>query len=76
MQTDPAAIAFNRGSDARLRGRPILTNPYSWAEACVACQAWQAGWLDVHSNWGRHVRGRWPVATLPRVAEAAAPERA
>lgn len=55
-----SAIAFNKGSDARLRGEPVTACPYSWDES--QSTAWRAGFLSVDKHWG--IDARWPVKPL------------
>ena len=58
------ALAFNRGSDARLLGRSRLANPYAPPTSALA-RAWDHGWHHVQSHWGHGACGRWKVSPLP-----------
>jgi hypothetical protein len=44
------AIAFNQGSDARLRGQPMTANPFS--SGYPEWRYWLMGWQDVDEHWG------------------------
>lgn len=66
-QTD-SARAFNRGSDARLAGQPLLTNPYHDTDILMR-RTWDEGWRFTDRNWGRDAH--WPVRRLPDVMEVA-----
>ncbi len=57
------ARAFNRGSDARLRGEPAHANPYPEGEPPHLL--WRQGWQDVDLYWGADAR--WPVTPLAPV---------
>lgn len=46
------AVAYNRGSDARLAGRPIHANPYGSATQQGLRAAWRSGWNDVQEFQG------------------------
>lgn len=59
------ALAFGRGSDARLRGEPIATCPYEAATNMAA--AWRQGYGHCSRHWGVAVKGRWLVRELPPV---------
>ncbi len=56
--------AFNRGSDARLAGRPF-ESPYSSRDEHAMYVHWRLGWIDVDLNWGVEAKG--PITPLPRV---------
>ncbi len=56
-------LAFNQGSDARIRGAFIERNPYLSGED--GYRAWRRGWLDVHSCFGKDAR--WEYDPLPPV---------
>lgn len=56
--------AFNFGSDARLRGISIMDNPYASTEYA---SWWVNGWRHANTSWGKDVRGRWRIRTLPHV---------
>ena len=55
------ATAFNLGADARLRGEPLSTCPFTtkWAAD------WRCGWRDVDCNYGAEARK--PYRHLPEV---------
>ena len=58
------STAFNQGSDARLRGEPLLACPYDPAMS----RAWYRGWRDVDANLGADVKRR-KVKSLPVVQD-------
>lgn len=60
---DQRAKAFNEGSDARIRGRLVIDNPYG-GDVELGNQ-WRAGWWDVEKYWGAWAKK--PVAPLPKV---------
>jgi ribosome modulation factor len=57
------ALAFNRGSDARLAGLPPSACPYGLGEQGYLL--WVQGWRDVDRFWGEDAR--WPCPGLPPV---------
>lgn len=57
--------AFNKGSDARVMGIPLGSDPYS--RNSILTQAWRQGWHDVDMHWGEWAR--WPVKKLPEVVD-------
>lgn len=58
------ARCFNRGSDARIAGRGLGSNPHQ--PNSVEAHSWVEGWLDAQNFWGTDAK--WPVRRLPRVA--------
>ena len=60
------ALAFNLGSDARLAGQRISSNPYD-SVFSAEFVAWRDGWRSVHREWG--TLAAWPVKVLPPVTE-------
>jgi hypothetical protein len=56
--------AFGEGSDARIRGEPLSSNPYS-SEFTHESKAWKRGWHDIDIAFGSEAR--WPVRNLPDV---------
>jgi ribosome modulation factor len=58
------ALAFNRGSDARLAGLPLSMCDYSGSTEQSEVLAWKDGWRNVDSYWGTGVNGRWYVEPL------------
>lgn len=64
-ETERRAKAFNKGSDARIAGRSLMTNPYP-VEGSLT-DYWIQGWKDVNNNWG--LWARWPVMSIPDVSE-------
>ena len=59
-----SARAFNRGSDARLAGRPLSANPYpATPEDGRQWQNWRYGWQHADASWG--LDAKWPVKELP-----------
>lgn len=62
------ARAFNRGSDARLRGEPMTANPYPSTTAISEHAYWRMGWQSVDQEWGSRSRpGRYWIRPLPLV---------
>ena len=57
--------AFGNGSDARLQGVSIESNPHE-PNTSLHFQ-WQLGWKDVDKNWGKDVGYRWIIRPLPDV---------
>lgn len=62
---NPIAIAFNRGADARLAGKPLKANPYRYGFEPYERKHWKWGWMDVAKHWG--VDARWRVRPLRQV---------
>lgn len=60
--TEELDIAFNQGCDTRLAGRPDTDNPYSDEELL---RSWNAGWHDVHRNWGRWLKVKPKLVEVP-----------
>lgn len=60
-----SARAYNKGSDARLAGAMLESNPYEAGTTLAA--SWRQGWQDVHERWGCAVCGRWRVDPLPPI---------
>ena len=56
------AVAFNRGSDARLAGQPQTMNPYLGVDD-KRYRRWLEGWEHMDSFWGHDAQ--WPVRPLP-----------
>ncbi len=71
MTDNLTSLAFNHGSDSRLRGEPVTANPHSAAGHDSVFRAWREGWHSVDRGWGRGVLGRWQVRTLPAVVAMA-----
>lgn len=63
-------LAFNAGSDARLRGEPMSAVPD--ALHGLARRYWFAGWQSVHQGWGHESGGTArplpPVRPLARIS--------
>lgn len=64
---DENAVAFNAGSDARVKGWAVDTNPFDAVQQRSRYRAWKAGWWDVNEHYGEWVEGRWPVRPLKAV---------
>jgi hypothetical protein len=60
------ALAFNQGSDARLRGASYYDCPFTGLDTHRQRHYWQMGWLDVDRWWGWWNRAAEP---LPKVYE-------
>lgn len=60
-------IAFNRGSDARIHGETLRSNPFLASHNPSLHKAWRAGWIDAHKWWGKHARPG-TFRPLPEVA--------
>jgi hypothetical protein len=45
-------ISFNEGSDARIAGRALASNPYDKKKQAASYYGFREGWLDVDSFWG------------------------
>jgi len=59
------AEAFGKGSDSRLRGEPITSNPYVPGVSGKGCwSAWRCGWQDADAHWGEECGG-WVIRRLP-----------
>jgi hypothetical protein len=68
MNGDSGRRAFNLGSDARIDGVPLNSNPYP-SDSVTNHIAWRMGWLDVSENWGK--LARWPIRSLPAISAVA-----
>lgn len=58
--------AFNAGSDARIQGQGIGTNPHSLRDPLST--SWRSGWCDVRDHYGEEnwrLRRPWPIRPLP-----------
>jgi hypothetical protein len=49
--TTDYALAFNAGSDARLYGLSLSSNPYDKTSTPNFYSGWRAGWKDVNDYW-------------------------
>ena len=59
------AVAFSKGCDARLAGKPLHANPYRRIVHESAWLGWRRGWLHCSRSWAEQVRGRWTFIDLP-----------
>ena len=64
MSTDRRHVAFNEGSDARIRGDGLSCNPYE--NESENYWYWDRGWRHVDSNWGVDVK-KYTIFPLPSV---------
>lgn len=61
------ARAFNQGSDARISGLPVSSNPTPVSFNQPVHVAWKLGWDHVDRYWACDALN-WAVLPLPRVA--------
>jgi len=62
---DDINVAFNIGSDGRIRGDHKNMNPYE--PGSPQAYYFTLGWESVERSWGDWVEGRWKVKRLPPV---------
>lgn len=55
IQASRNARAFNRGSDARIKGHSLDANPYDGTLDYDEHACWRKGWKDVDKNYPKRL---------------------